>query len=84
MEGNQRWVRMHRDSSLYQVTGLTVRTDLPLGTRIWTGLERTMAEAQRFGLPANEAKLVTDLATNFIGGCVRVGRVGPKCAIAQD
>lgn len=44
VEGNQRWVRMHRDSSLYQVTGLTVRTDLPLGTRIWTGLERTMAE----------------------------------------
>jgi uncharacterized repeat protein (TIGR01451 family) len=44
VEGSQRWVRVHRDSSIYQVSGLMVRTDLPLGTRIWTGLERTAAE----------------------------------------
>jgi uncharacterized repeat protein (TIGR01451 family) len=44
VEGSQRWVRVHRDSSLYQVAGLTVKTELPLGTRIWTGLERTLAE----------------------------------------
>ena len=44
VEGHQRWVRVHRDSSLYSVAGMMVRTDLPLGTRIWTGLERTLAE----------------------------------------
>lgn len=44
VEGHQRWVRVHRDSSVYSVAGMMVRTDLPLGTRIWTGLERTLAE----------------------------------------
>lgn len=44
VEGHQRWVRVQRDSSLYTVSGLNVRTDLPLGTRIWTGVERTAAE----------------------------------------
>lgn len=47
LEGSWRWAQVDPDSGAYSVSGLNLKTLLPLGAQAWGGVERTMAgEAQ--------------------------------------
>jgi hypothetical protein len=44
LEGSRRWIRTNPDSAIATVSALMARGELPLGARIWTGLERMEAQ----------------------------------------